>query len=139
MKSLHEMFCAIWYHFQNLKNVKVLKVKVTLFHECFSLFLNCGNGTKSCKTPHAFYLVLSFLCRINPFLLSSCYKKCTWPFWDIMHYRVNFLFYKHMGSFIRLKKFHCWLWISKYWLAELVKSLHKGQFPLKENISWKSK
>ena len=34
------MFLAIWYHLYNL----------TLFHGCFSRFLNCRNGTKSRKT-----------------------------------------------------------------------------------------
>ena len=52
------VFCAIWYHFYNLKNVKnthggvlllvpVTLLKVTLHHGCFSRFLNCTNGTKS--------------------------------------------------------------------------------------------
>ena len=58
------MFCAIWYHLHNLKNVKknpwrsvtVSKVvgqkpatllKVTLLHGCFSPFLNCTFDTKS--------------------------------------------------------------------------------------------
>ena len=34
------MFLAIWYHLYNL----------TLFHGCFSRFLNCRNSTKSRKT-----------------------------------------------------------------------------------------
>ena len=69
------MFCAIWYHLYNLKNVKnthggvLLLVKLQafkvnnkgprttpmaakLFHGCFSRFLNCTNGTKSRKTSH---------------------------------------------------------------------------------------
>ena len=56
------MLCAIWYHSHNLKNVKnihggvllLLKVallKVTLFHGCFSRFLNCAHSTKSSKAP----------------------------------------------------------------------------------------
>ena len=44
----------------NLKNLKnthggmlqSVKLKVTLFHGCFSRFLNCTNGTKSQKVPH---------------------------------------------------------------------------------------
>ena len=50
------MFCAIWYHLYNLKNVKTPMVecyfypatllKVTLFHVCFSRFLHCTNDTK---------------------------------------------------------------------------------------------
>ena len=56
------MPCAIWYRFYILKNVKnthggvyFLKLatllKVTLPHEFFT-FLNCKNGTKSCKASH---------------------------------------------------------------------------------------
>ena len=61
------MFCTIWYHLYNFKNVKnthggvllLVKLqttptllKVTLLHGCFSRFLNCTNGTKSRKTSH---------------------------------------------------------------------------------------
>ena len=53
------MFCAICYHLYNFKNVKntrggvtCSKPKVTLFHKCFSRFLNCTSGTKSRKTSH---------------------------------------------------------------------------------------
>ena len=52
------MFCSIWYHLYNLKNVKsthggvLLLLKVTLLHGCFSHFLNCTNGTKSHNTSH---------------------------------------------------------------------------------------
>ena len=58
------MFCSIWYHLYNLKNVKnthggvllLVKLqallKVTLLHGCFSRFLNCTNGTKSHNTSH---------------------------------------------------------------------------------------
>ena len=57
------MFCSIWYHLCNFKNVKktcggvlllvtLLVSKVTLLHKCFSRFLDCTNGTKSCKTSH---------------------------------------------------------------------------------------
>ena len=47
------MFCAIWYHLHNLKNVlkTATLLKVTLLHECFSLFLNCTNGTESLNAP----------------------------------------------------------------------------------------
>ena len=47
------IFCTIWYHLHNFKNVKSIYggvlplVKVTLLHGCFSHFLNCTNGTKS--------------------------------------------------------------------------------------------
>ena len=60
------MRCAIWHHLCNLKNMKnthgevllLVKLqakacnftKVTLFHGCFSRFLNCLNDTKSQKT-----------------------------------------------------------------------------------------
>ena len=60
------MCCAIWYHFYNLKNIKnnhggvfllvklqlVTLLKAVLLHGCFSRFLNCANGTKSCKASH---------------------------------------------------------------------------------------
>ena len=52
------MFCSIWYHLYNLKNVKsthggvLFLLKVTLLHGCFSRFLNCTNGTKSHNTSH---------------------------------------------------------------------------------------
>ena len=55
------MFCAIWYHVYNLKNVKnihggvlllVTWLKLTLLHGCFSHFLNCTNGTKLRKASH---------------------------------------------------------------------------------------
>ena len=64
--GLYVMFCAIWYHLYNLKNVKntyggvLLLVKlqakilleVTLLHGCFSRFLICTNGTKSRNISH---------------------------------------------------------------------------------------
>ena len=58
------MFCAIWYHLYNSKNVKnthrrvllLVKLKVTLPHECFSCFLNCTKGTKSRSASHFEYL-----------------------------------------------------------------------------------
>ena len=30
-------------------------LKLTLLHGCFSLFLNCTNGTKSCNAPHIMF------------------------------------------------------------------------------------
>ena len=72
------MRCAIWYHLYNLKNVKnthrgVLflvklqaEAKLTLLHECFSRFLNCKNGTKSCNAIHLFFaLIWTFLTIID--------------------------------------------------------------------------
>ena len=50
------MFCIIWYHLQDLKNVKnthggvlLLVIKVTLLHGSFSRFLDCTNGTNRAK------------------------------------------------------------------------------------------
>ena len=61
------MRCVIWYHLYNLKSVKnthgvvlilvklqakpATLLKLTLPHGCFSRFLNCTNGTKSCNAP----------------------------------------------------------------------------------------
>ena len=41
-------------------------LKVTLLHGCFSRFLNCINGTKSCKTSHM---------KRSLFKLSSRYHR----------------------------------------------------------------
>ena len=52
---LNVMLWPIWYQLHNLNIVKtsmkdcLLVLKVTLFHECFSRFLNCANGYKSRK------------------------------------------------------------------------------------------
>ena len=62
------MGCPIGYHLHNLKkcenhlwrNVTFSQVagfwltllKVEILHGCFSLFLNCTNGTKLCKASH---------------------------------------------------------------------------------------
>ena len=71
------MSYAIWYHFYNLKNVKntpeevsflvklqakpTTLLKVTLFHGCFSRFLNCTNGTKLRNASH----IAGFITIIN--------------------------------------------------------------------------
>ena len=61
------MFCAIWYHLHNLKNVKnshggvILLVKLAVLRSCFSRFLNCANGTKSRKACHMIYRPLNTL------------------------------------------------------------------------------
>ena len=34
-------------------------LKVTLLHGCFSCFLNCKNGTKSCNASIIFYISLN--------------------------------------------------------------------------------
>ena len=72
------MFCTIWYHLNNLKNVKnthggvLLLPKVTRRHGYFSRFSNCRNGTKSRKTLHmltsqmvSLFLVVSQIIKIN--------------------------------------------------------------------------
>ena len=62
------MLCEIWYHLHNLKNKKskhggvLLLVKLLVsacnftksntVHGCFSRFLKCTNGIKSCKASH---------------------------------------------------------------------------------------
>ena len=58
------MFCAIWYHLYNLKNLKkhplrsvtfskpATLLKLTLLHGCFLRFLSSTNDTKSRKTSH---------------------------------------------------------------------------------------
>ena len=56
------MPCAIWYHLYNLKDMKnthggvLILLKLTLLHGCFSRFLNCTNGTKSCNAPHMLWI-----------------------------------------------------------------------------------
>ena len=83
-KNKFVMFCAIWYHLYNLKNVKnthgrvllLVKLqakspqrysllKVTLLHGCFSPFLNCANGTKS-RNALILLLIIHF-CLMFPF------------------------------------------------------------------------
>ena len=76
------MRCAIWYHLYNLRNVKnthggvLLSVKlqvkacnftVTLFHGCFSRFLNCKNGTKTRKAIyyHQHYFHCHYYFNVN--------------------------------------------------------------------------
>ena len=62
------MRSAIWYHLYNLKNMRTthggvlllvkfqakpaILLKTALLHGDFSRFLNCINGTKSCKISH---------------------------------------------------------------------------------------
>ena len=43
-RLLYVMFCAVWYHLHNLKNVKTPHGGVLPL--LFSRFLNCTNGTK---------------------------------------------------------------------------------------------
>ena len=65
--------CAIWYHLCNLINVKnnhggVLILKLTLLHGCFSCFLNCTNGTKSCNASHVTCIDIIFTSMIKVFI-----------------------------------------------------------------------
>ena len=81
------MLCAIWCHLYNL-NVKSTRrgvmllafiaclllqlatlLKVTLPHGCFSLFLNCTNGTRLRKVSHISEIV--FLCSCFPASFSE--------------------------------------------------------------------
>ena len=61
--KLHVTLRTIWYHLCNLKHAKGTRgevlfflrfqpatlLKVALLHGCFSRFLNCSNGTRSCR------------------------------------------------------------------------------------------
>ena len=55
------MFCAIWYHLFDSKNVtnthEGVLLLVTLLHGCFHVFLNCTNGTKSRSVSHLFKVI----------------------------------------------------------------------------------
>ena len=67
---LSVMRCAIWYHLYVKKREKhpwrsvtnnppwalftFVKLKITLFHGCFSCILNCANGTKSRNRSHLY-------------------------------------------------------------------------------------
>ena len=71
------MFCAIWYHLYNLKNVKNtyggVLLFVTILHGCFSRFLNCTNGTKS---PNASHIFLKPIATAFPdCMLLSCHVR----------------------------------------------------------------
>ena len=82
----YETRCAIWYHLNNLKNVKkhpwrsatfkpANLLKVTLPHGSFSRFLDCTNGTKSHKTSH----ILAKHLRLKLFVsFSANYLMKTW-------------------------------------------------------------
>ena len=50
-------------------------LKVTLLHGCFAGFLNCRNGTKSCKVSHILWQV-SWL---NDLRLKGYIQKCNQP------------------------------------------------------------
>ena len=97
-----EMFCAIWYHLHNLKNVKnthggvllLVKLKVTLLYWYVSRFLNyISNGTKLRKLS----LIVSnclqwfprFLKHINSNIFHSVklyFRKLFYPhiYWPIL-------------------------------------------------------
>ena len=40
---------------QSQESCKLLPLKLSLLHGCFSRFSNCANGTKSRKASHFFY------------------------------------------------------------------------------------
>ena len=75
------MFCAIWYHLYNLKNIKntnggvLLLVRlqallqITLLHGCFSGFLNCTNGTnlRNASRMRLFDFLLDYLMLLSLF------------------------------------------------------------------------
>ena len=50
--SIYVIFCAIWYHLYNLKNVKNTHGGVILLRSCFSRFLNYTNSTKLRNALH---------------------------------------------------------------------------------------
>ena len=96
------MFCAIWYHLYNLKNVKkhpgsvlllATFVKVTLLHGCFSRFLDCTNGTKSRNAPHIQW-PFGFCCTIISEFINS--MQCL--------YLLSCLFYT--GSVLHISCFY---------------------------------
>ena len=81
VKIVYLVGCAIWYHLYNLKNVKntreglILLVKLQdLACNCtkintppwvFSRFLNCTNGTKTCKASHIrFNIIIGKMGRV---------------------------------------------------------------------------
>ena len=57
-ENIYAVLCAFWHDLHNLKNVKnthggsvtlsKIAVKVTLFHVCFSRFLNCRENGTNC-------------------------------------------------------------------------------------------
>ena len=101
------MFCTIWYHMYNIKNVKnthrriiplgkLLKpatvLKASLHHGCFFRFLNCANDNKlrkesQIKLLYIIYLLLAqqesswlpYLMQIARQILKNCnfYKRIT--------------------------------------------------------------
>ena len=88
--SIYVIFCAIWYHLYNLKNVKNTHGGVTLLRSCFSRFLNYTNGTKLSNASHTSVFwtfeklkknrwnkkVLWINCKINRDILQSFHKTC---------------------------------------------------------------
>ena len=47
LQLIYVVYCTIWYHLYNLKNVENTHGGVLILDGCFSCFLNCTNGTKS--------------------------------------------------------------------------------------------
>ena len=88
--KLHVTLRTIWYHLYNLKHAKGTRggvlfflrfqpatlLKVALLHGCFSRFLNCSNGTKSCKASRitgkvSFLFFKSFLLVLTKLSFSQ--------------------------------------------------------------------
>ena len=96
------MFCVIWYHLCNLKNVKnthggVLLLKVTLLRVCFSRFLNCTNGTKSRNAGHV--AKLQGICHLSQKRANSSFQFSSWfapPMLQILDTKAS---HKHRASF----------------------------------------
>ena len=84
------ILCAICYHLHNLKNEKstyggvmlliqlqasATFLEVLFFYECFSRFLYCTYGTKSCKTSYMLFVlsteVIARRCFTKNLLLKS--------------------------------------------------------------------
>ena len=48
----HKVYVARFGQLYNCRLKPATLLKLTLLHGCFSRFLNCTNGTKSCNAPH---------------------------------------------------------------------------------------
>lgn len=72
------MLCGIWYYSCNLKNLKKPHtgvLKMILLPRCFSLILNCTNGTKLRKASYDWNNGLKWVKhasnqRLNAFLIQ---------------------------------------------------------------------
>ena len=75
------MVCLIWYRLSNLK-----KVKKTPKEE-FLHFLNCTNGTKSCKASHMLLVLMTVDCFDVPMISisPSFYHECDVNYSIVFH------------------------------------------------------